>query len=67
VEAAYSIGITPCIVRNEAFGIDVDMPRDLHRVLERLPRTRESFTRECLQSTGIATRLAQPHNSSSAM
>ena len=26
-EAAYGIGITPCIVRNQAFGIDVDTPR----------------------------------------
>ncbi len=30
-EAAFSIGITPRIVRNEAFGIDVDTPRDLLR------------------------------------
>ncbi len=28
-EAAYGIGITPRIVRNDAFGIDVDTPRDL--------------------------------------
>ncbi len=67
VEAAYAIGITPCIVRNEAFGVDVDTPRDLHRVLDYKRGTQESFTRRCLQSTGIATRLAQPHNSSSAM
>jgi len=67
VEAAYAIGITPCIVRNEAFGIDVDMPRDLRRVLEHMGDAQKSFTRQCLQSTGIATRLAQPHNGSSAM
>jgi 2-phospho-L-lactate/phosphoenolpyruvate guanylyltransferase len=64
VEAAYGIGITPCIVRNEAFGIDVDTPRDLLRVLE---RAGPSHTRTCLETSGIATRLVHPHNSSSAM
>jgi 2-phospho-L-lactate guanylyltransferase len=64
VEAAYSIGITPRIVRNENFGIDVDTPRDLLRVME---RTGPSQTRTWLEASGIATRLAHPHNSSSAV
>jgi len=64
VEAAYGIGITPCIVRNENFGIDVDTPKDLLCVLE---RAGPSHTRTCLETSGIATRLVHPHNSSSAM
>jgi 2-phospho-L-lactate/phosphoenolpyruvate guanylyltransferase len=64
-EAAYGIGITPRIVRNLAFGIDVDTPRDLLRVLERTnDSARPSHTRICLDTTGISTRLAHPHNSS---
>jgi len=64
VEAAYGIGITPCIVRNENLGIDVDTPKDLLRVLE---RAAPSHTRTCLETSGIATRLTHPHNTSSAM
>lgn len=63
-EAAYGIGITPRIVRNEAFGIDVDTPRDLSRVLERAGASR---TRTCLETSGIATRLTHLHNRSSAV
>jgi len=63
-QAAYGIGITPLIVRNEAFGIDVDLPRDLLRVLERAAPSR---TRTCLETGGIATRLRHPHNASSAI
>ena len=63
-EAAYGIGITPRIVRNDAFGIDVDTPRDLLRVLERAGPSR---TRTCLETSGIASRLRHPHNGSSAM
>jgi 2-phospho-L-lactate/phosphoenolpyruvate guanylyltransferase len=63
-EAAFSIGITPRIVRNEAFGIDVDTPRDLSRILERPGSSR---TRTCLETSGIATRLAHLHNRSSAI
>jgi 2-phospho-L-lactate/phosphoenolpyruvate guanylyltransferase len=63
-EAAYGIGITPRIVRNEAFGIDVDTPRDLLRVLERAGPSR---TRTCLETSGIASRLTQLHNRSSAI
>ena len=63
-EAAYGIGITPRIVRNEAFGIDVDTPRDLLRVLERAGPSR---TRTCLETSGIATRLTHLHNRSSAI
>lgn len=68
VEAAYGIGITPRIVRSDAFGIDVDTPRDLLRVFERAGRPAgPSHTRTCLERTGIATRLTHPHNGSSAM
>ena len=63
-EAAYGIGITPRIVRNEAFGIDVDTPRDLLRVLERAGPSR---TRTCLETSGIASRLTHLHNRSSAI
>lgn len=63
-EAAYGIGITPRIVRNDAFGIDVDTPRDLLRILE---RAGTSHTRTCLETSGIATRLMHLHNRSSAM
>ena len=63
-EAAYGIGITPCIVRNQAFGIDVDTPRDLSRILERAGPSR---TRTCLETSGIATRLTHLHNRSSAI
>jgi len=63
-EAAYGIGITPRIVRNENFGIDVDTPRDLLRILERAGPSR---TRTWLETSGIATRLVHPHNSSSAV
>jgi 2-phospho-L-lactate/phosphoenolpyruvate guanylyltransferase len=63
-EAAYGIGITPRIVRNENFGIDVDTPRDLLRVLERAGTSR---TRTWLETSGIASRLVHPHNSSSAV
>jgi len=68
VEAAYGIGITPRIVRNDAFGIDVDTPRDLLRAFERASLSAHpSHTRTCLETSGIATRLAHPHNGSSAM
>lgn len=63
-EAAFGIGITPRIVRNEAFGIDVDTPRDLTRILERAGPSR---TRTCLETSGIATRLTHLHNRSSAI
>jgi len=63
-EAAFSIGLTPRIVRNEAFGIDVDTPRDLLRVLERPGSSR---TRTCLETSGIATRLTHLHNRFSAI
>ena len=63
-DAAFGIGITPRIVRNEAFGIDVDTPRDLLRVLERAGPSR---TRTCLETSGIATRLTHLHNRSSAI
>ena len=61
VEAAYDIGITPRIVRNERIGLDVDTPEDLIRVIERIG---PSKTRTYLESSGIASRLGHPHNSS---
>jgi len=63
-DAAFGIGITPRIVRNEAFGIDVDTPRDLSRILEHAGPSR---TRTCLETSGIATRLTHLHNRSSAI
>jgi 2-phospho-L-lactate guanylyltransferase len=61
VEAAYDIGITPRIVRNERIGLDVDTPEDLVRVIERIG---PSKTRTYLESSGIASRLGHPHNRS---
>jgi 2-phospho-L-lactate guanylyltransferase len=66
-EAAYGIGITPRIVRNDAFGLDVDTPRDLHRLLERTNAQGGARTRICLETGGIATRLTHLHNRSSAI
>ncbi len=63
-EAAFGVGITPRIVRNDAFGIDVDTPRDLSRILESAGPSR---TRTCLETSGIATRLMHLHNRSSAI
>ena len=66
-EAAYGIGITPRIVRNDAFGLDIDTPRDLQRLLERTDAQGGARTRAALQSSGIATRLTHLHNRSSAI
>jgi len=64
VEAAYGIGITPRIVRNERLGLDVDTPADLLQLIERLP---PSHTRTYIESSGIASRLTHPHNASSVI
>jgi 2-phospho-L-lactate/phosphoenolpyruvate guanylyltransferase len=64
VEAAYGIGITPRIVRNDRLGLDVDTPADLLHLIARLPA---SFTRTCIETSGIASRLTHPHNASSAV
>jgi len=61
VEAAYDIGITPRIVRNERIGLDVDTPEDLTRVVGQMG---PSNTRTYLESSGIASRLGHTHNSS---
>ena len=66
-EAAYGIGITPRIVRNDAFGLDIDTPRDLQRLLERTNARGGARTRRTLQSSGIETRLTHLHNRSSAI
>jgi len=64
VEAAYGIGITPRIVRSEHFGVDVDSPQDLRNVLARLGKT---VTRTYIEGSDIASRLAHPHNASTAV
>ncbi len=64
VAAAYAIGTTPQIVRNENFALDIDTPPDLDELLARSGPCR---TRTYLESSGIASRLRQPHNSSNAL
>lgn len=64
VEAAYAIGITPRIVECAGLGLDIDTPDDLATLLGRLP---PSHTRTYIDASGIATRLAHPHNASSAL
>jgi 2-phospho-L-lactate guanylyltransferase len=66
-EAAYGIGITPRIVQNEAFGLDIDTPRDLGRLLQCTAAHGGARTRAALQSSGVATRLTHLHNRSSAI
>ena len=64
VDAAYAIGTTPRIVHNENFALDIDTPPDLDALLARPGACR---TRTYLESSGIASRLRQPHNSSNAL
>jgi 2-phospho-L-lactate guanylyltransferase len=64
VEAAYAIGITPRIVECAGLGLDIDTPDDLATLLGRLP---PCHTRTYIDASGIATRLAHPHNASSAL
>lgn len=64
VEAAYAIGTTPQIVRNKNFALDIDTPPDLD---ELLARPGPCKTRTYLETSGIASRLTQPHNSSNAL
>ena len=66
-EAAYGIGITPRIVQNDAFGLDIDTPRDLQRLLARTDAQGGAQTRATLQTSGIETRLTHLHNRSSAI
>lgn len=54
-DSATAAGITPAIVRNANIAKDIDDPRDLVRVqAELLP----SFTRDYLESSGIASRIS---------
>ena len=64
VEAAYAIDTTPQIVRNENFALDIDTPLDLDELLD---RSEPCQTRTYLETSGIASRLRQPHNSSNAL
>ena len=54
VASADAAGISPSIVRNTNLALDIDEPRDLARALVDLP---PSFTRDYLESSGIAARL----------
>ncbi len=64
LEAAYGIGITPRIVRNDHFGLDIDSPDDLRSMIARLL---PSATRTYIESSDIASRLMRPHNASTAV
>ena len=54
VASADAAGIAPSIVRNANLALDIDEPRDLLQALAALP---PSFTRDFLESSGIAARL----------
>ncbi len=64
VEAAYAIDTAPQIVRNENFALDIDTPLDLDELLD---RSGPCQTRTYLETSGIASRLRQPHNGSNAL
>lgn len=64
LEAAYGIGITPRIVRNDHIGLDVDSPDDLRTLIALLS---PSATRTYIESSDIASRLAGAHNASTAL
>ena len=64
VEAAYAIGTTPHIVRNDHLGLDIDTAADLERLLA---QPTPCVTRTYLETSGIASRLSHPHNSSTAL
>ncbi|NJN51114.1 MAG: 2-phospho-L-lactate guanylyltransferase [Gammaproteobacteria bacterium] len=68
LDAAYAIGITPRIVRNDHFGLDIDSPDDLRTMISRLAeRSGPSATRTYIESSDIASRLMRPHNASTAV
>jgi 2-phospho-L-lactate guanylyltransferase len=64
VEAAYAIDTAPQIVRNENFALDIDTPLDLDELLD---RSEPCQTRTYLETSGIASRLRQPHNGPNAL
>ena len=64
VEAAFGIGIEPKIVERSRLGLDVDTPDDLRELARVAPA---SHTRTYIERSGIATRLAHPHNASTAV
>jgi 2-phospho-L-lactate guanylyltransferase len=55
VVSADAAGLKARIIRNENIGRDIDNPHDLERAIADL---RPSFTRDYLQSSGIAARLS---------
>ena len=59
-EAAYRAGLTPRIVRSDNLALDIDTPADLRALLARDPGCQ---TGTFLEKSGIAARLAAPHNS----
>jgi 2-phospho-L-lactate guanylyltransferase len=64
LDAAYAIGTTPHIVRNDRLALDIDTPDDLQRLLA---HPGSCATRTYIESSGIASRLSHPHNSSTAL
>jgi 2-phospho-L-lactate guanylyltransferase len=64
LDAAYAIGITPRVVRNDHIGLDIDSPADLRHAIARLP---PSATRTYIEGSDIASRLAGAHNASTAV
>ena len=53
-KSAQAVGISPSIVRNANIAKDIDEPEDLVQAQAELP---SSFTRDYLESSGIATRI----------
>lgn len=64
LEAAYDLGITPKILRNDHFGLDVDSPDNLRSLIYLLL---PSATRRYIQSSDIASRLAGAYNASTTL
>ncbi len=51
LDAAYSIGVTPCIMPSTKLGLDIDKPEDLQRLLT---LGAGGATARCLQELGLA-------------
>jgi len=64
VDGAYGIGIEPRIVERSRLALDIDTPDDLAEVARIAP---PSHTRTWIERSGIATRMAHPHNASTAV
>ncbi len=68
-KAAEKLGLAPVIVHQPGIELDIDLPRDLTQLLSLTSRSlanRSSATLSFLKSSGIASRMMQPHNSQSA-